>query len=115
MLFSSEPGLGGVTCAQLFMGTSSKLNKVFGMKIENEGPDAFEDFIRDNGVPYALRSDNAEMQTGVSFRKICVSTISGLRTQSHRILNRIQQKGTSKMSNKCALRLWIGLEHQHFF
>eukprot|EP00957_Ditylum_brightwellii_P035168 2666262-Ditylum_brightwellii.AAC.1 len=35
-LFSSEPGLGGVTCAQLFVETSSKLTKVFGMKTENE-------------------------------------------------------------------------------
>eukprot|EP00957_Ditylum_brightwellii_P078212 5946790-Ditylum_brightwellii.AAC.1 len=33
-LFSSEPGLGGVTCVQLFVGTSSKLTKVFGMKTE---------------------------------------------------------------------------------
>eukprot|EP00957_Ditylum_brightwellii_P007986 604850-Ditylum_brightwellii.AAC.1 len=44
-LFSSEPGLCGVTCTQLFIGTSSKLAKVFGMKTENEGPDMFEDFI----------------------------------------------------------------------
>eukprot|EP00957_Ditylum_brightwellii_P185725 14139999-Ditylum_brightwellii.AAC.1 len=42
-LFSSEPGLGGVTCTQLFVGTSLKLTKVYGMKTENEGPDAFED------------------------------------------------------------------------
>eukprot|EP00957_Ditylum_brightwellii_P117733 8981827-Ditylum_brightwellii.AAC.1 len=68
ILFSLEPGLGGVTCAQLFLGMSSKLTKVFGMKTENEGPDMFEDFIRDNGAPYALRSDNAKMQTGVNFR-----------------------------------------------
>eukprot|EP00957_Ditylum_brightwellii_P130804 9978255-Ditylum_brightwellii.AAC.2 len=48
--FSSEPGLGGVTCAQLFVGTSSKLTKVFGMNTENEGLDAYEDLIRDNGA-----------------------------------------------------------------
>eukprot|EP00957_Ditylum_brightwellii_P013869 1045488-Ditylum_brightwellii.AAC.1 len=70
MLFSSKPGIGGVTCAQLFVGTSSKLTKVFGTKTENEGPDAFGDFIQDNGAPYALRSDNAKIQTGASFRKI---------------------------------------------
>eukprot|EP00957_Ditylum_brightwellii_P172086 13101088-Ditylum_brightwellii.AAC.1 len=69
-LFSSELGLGGVTCAQLFVETSSKLTKVFGTKTENEGLAVFEDFIQDNGAPYALRSDNAKMQTGVSFRKI---------------------------------------------
>eukprot|EP00957_Ditylum_brightwellii_P162747 12393339-Ditylum_brightwellii.AAC.1 len=44
-LFSLEPGLGGITCAQLFIEMSSKLTKVFGMKTENEGPDTFEDFI----------------------------------------------------------------------
>ena len=57
-LFSSEVGLGGIACAQLFVGTRSKLTKVFGMWTENEGPQAFEDFIRENGAPYALRSDN---------------------------------------------------------
>ena len=36
-LFSSEVGLGGITCAQLFVGTQSKLTKVFGMRSENEG------------------------------------------------------------------------------
>eukprot|EP00957_Ditylum_brightwellii_P105089 8009977-Ditylum_brightwellii.AAC.1 len=40
------------------------------MKTENERPDAFEEHLRDNGAPYALRSDNAKMQIGVSFRKI---------------------------------------------
>eukprot|EP00957_Ditylum_brightwellii_P113036 8619420-Ditylum_brightwellii.AAC.1 len=53
-LFSSELGLGEVSCAQLFVGTSSKLTKVFGMINENEGPDAFEDFIQDNGAPYTV-------------------------------------------------------------
>eukprot|EP00957_Ditylum_brightwellii_P027190 2055073-Ditylum_brightwellii.AAC.1 len=68
-LFSLEPGLGGATCAQLFVGTSLKLTKVFVIKTENEGPDAFEDLIWDNGAPYTLRNDNAKMQTGASFRK----------------------------------------------
>ena len=69
-LFSSETALGGITCAQLFVGTKSKLTKIFGMHTESEGPEAFEDFIRENGAPHALRSDNAKMQTGESFKKI---------------------------------------------
>ena len=69
-LFSSTPGLGGITCAQLFVGMKSKLTKVFGMRTENEGPDALEDFIRDNGAPYALSSDNSKMQMGTSFKKV---------------------------------------------
>eukprot|EP00957_Ditylum_brightwellii_P015994 1204976-Ditylum_brightwellii.AAC.1 len=69
-LFSSEVGLGGIICAQLFVGTQSKLTKVFGMRTESEGPQAFEDFIRENGAPYALHSNNAKMQTGKSFKSI---------------------------------------------
>ena len=57
-LFSSKVGLGGITCAQLFVG---KLTKVFGMRTENEGPDALVDFIRDSGAPYALKSHNSKM------------------------------------------------------
>eukprot|EP00957_Ditylum_brightwellii_P129636 9889195-Ditylum_brightwellii.AAC.1 len=54
------------------------------MKTENEGPDAFEDFIRDNGAPYALRSDNAKIQIGVSFRKIlCKYNIRSKNTKPH--------------------------------
>eukprot|EP00957_Ditylum_brightwellii_P162126 12343648-Ditylum_brightwellii.AAC.1 len=82
LLFSSEP--------------SSKLTKVFGMKTENEGPNAFEDFIQDNGALYTLKSDNATMQTGASFRNILCKYISGLRAWNHINLNRIQQKGASK-------------------
>ena len=29
-----------------------------------------EDFVRENGAPYALRSDNSKMQLGISFKKI---------------------------------------------
>eukprot|EP00957_Ditylum_brightwellii_P147392 11223810-Ditylum_brightwellii.AAC.1 len=69
-LFSSEVGLGGITCVQLYVGTQSKLTKVFGMRTESEGPQAFDDFIRDNGAPYTLRSNNAKMQIGISFKNI---------------------------------------------
>ena len=62
--------MGCITCAPLFVGTKSKLTKVFGMRTESEGPDALVDFIRDNGAPYALRSDNPQIQTGVSFKSI---------------------------------------------
>ena len=69
-MFSSTPGLGGITCAQLFCGRMSKFTKVYGMRTESEGPDALLDFIRDNGAPHALRSDNSKMQTGNAFRNI---------------------------------------------
>eukprot|EP00957_Ditylum_brightwellii_P002625 201791-Ditylum_brightwellii.AAC.1 len=62
ILFSSETGLGGITCVQLFVGTESKLTKLFRMQTESEGLDAFEDFIKDNGALYALHSNNTKMQ-----------------------------------------------------
>ena len=37
-LFSSTPGLGGITCAQLFVGKSSHFTSVYGMRTESEGP-----------------------------------------------------------------------------
>eukprot|EP00957_Ditylum_brightwellii_P080744 6141195-Ditylum_brightwellii.AAC.1 len=60
-LFLSEPGLGGINCAQLFVGTTSKLTKVFRMRTESENPDAFVYFIRDSEASYALRSNKAKM------------------------------------------------------
>ena len=63
-LFSSDYGLNGITCAQLFCGTKSHYTSLHGMKSESEGPDALEDFIRETGAPPLLRNDNAKMQTG---------------------------------------------------
>ena len=69
-LFASVDGIGGITCAQIFTGTRSKFTQIFGLKTESEGPEALEDFIRNFGAPYALRSDNAKMQTSHLFNKI---------------------------------------------
>eukprot|EP00957_Ditylum_brightwellii_P012652 956191-Ditylum_brightwellii.AAC.1 len=101
-LFSSEPGLGEDTCAQLFVGTSSKLTKVFGMKTENEGPDAFEDFIKDNGASFALRSNNAKIQTGVSFRKIvCKCNIKSENTELHDPQQNPAERHTQDVKSMC--------------
>jgi hypothetical protein len=69
--FSSVPAYGGYTCAQLFVGTKSLFVKAYGMQRESQGPQALEDFIRDIGAPHDIRSDNAKMQTGVEWSKIC--------------------------------------------
>jgi hypothetical protein len=75
-LFSSDPGIGGITCAQLFCGNESHYTSIHGMKSENEGPEALEDFIRNTGAPPVLRNDNAKMQTGNCWhevlRKYCI-------------------------------------------
>ena len=41
------------------------------MKSENEGPFAYEDFLRHEGCPTILRCDNSKMQTGDTFTNIC--------------------------------------------
>ena len=61
--FSSEKGLGGITCAQLYVGKTSRLTAVYGMKTESEMSSTLEDFIRQWGAPSALMSDNAKSET----------------------------------------------------
>jgi hypothetical protein len=36
---------------------------VYGLRTESDGPDAYDDFLRHQGVPMAFRSDNTKMQT----------------------------------------------------
>ena len=69
--FSSEPALGGITCFQLFVGNTSLRTAVHGMQTEDQGPDALEDFVRDNGAPYCIKNDNSKMQTSKAWSKVC--------------------------------------------
>ena len=43
---------------------------VYPMPTESHGPNAYEDFIREEGCPTLLRRDNSKMQTGVDFAAI---------------------------------------------
>ena len=43
---------------------------VYPMATESHGPNAYEDFIREEGCPTLLRRDNSKMQTGVDFTNI---------------------------------------------
>ena len=43
---------------------------VYPLTTESEGPNAHEDFIREEGCPTLLRRDNSKMQTGEDFRHI---------------------------------------------
>ena len=63
-LFGSEPGIGGITCAQLFVGMTSNRVDVYAMRSESEGPEALQDYIRMVGAPATLRTDNSKMQLG---------------------------------------------------
>lgn len=82
--FSNTTGLGGVTCAQLFSGLKSRYVSVHGMKSEQEGPEALEDFIREKGAPYAVKNDNSKMQLGQAWMKLLRKyNIASLNTEPH--------------------------------
>ena len=96
------------------------------MGTESQGPEALEDFIRDHGAPYHMRTDNAQMETGKKWKEIFRKyTISSSTTEPHhpwqnRSERRIQdfKKGTNRILDRTgapsnlwfyALLLWVGL------
>ena len=68
--FANTRALGGATCAQVFYGVHSHMINVYGMKSESKMPDAYKDFICDEGVPRILRRDNSQIQKGTRTTKI---------------------------------------------
>jgi len=68
--FSSTKSIEGYYCAQVFFGMASKMLYVAGMKTESEFPDVYLDFIRQRGIPYALRHDNDKSEMSHCVRKI---------------------------------------------
>ena len=69
--FGNEKAIGGFTCAQIFCGMISKYIAIYPMKKESDGPDALEDFIRYQGAPIKIKSDNAQMEIGKAWTMIC--------------------------------------------
>ena len=69
-MFASKKSIEGYTCAQLFVGKSSKYTAVYGMRSEDQGTEALQDFIRDVGAPYNIHSDNSKMQTSNAWKDI---------------------------------------------
>ena len=69
-MYASKKSIEGYTCAQLFVGKSSKYTKVYGMHQEAQGIDALQDFIRDVGAPYNIHSDNSKMQTSNAWKDV---------------------------------------------
>jgi hypothetical protein len=57
-------GHGGATMAQIYCGKKTQLTAAFPMKSESEMPATLQDFIRKNGAPNLLFSDNAKVQIG---------------------------------------------------
>ena len=62
--FANCQALGGATCGHVFYGIQSHMINFYPMKSENEGPTAYEDFLRFEGCPTLLRRDNSQMQMG---------------------------------------------------
>ena len=57
-VYSDTPATGsGVTSAQLFVGTESLVTDVYGMKMDKQFVNTFEDVIKDRGAPTKLVSD----------------------------------------------------------
>jgi hypothetical protein len=61
-IFASAKDVTGALCAQVFYGMRSHMINVYGMKSESEGPDRLNDFVREEGIPSVMRSDNSQMQ-----------------------------------------------------
>ena len=68
--FANARGVTGSTCAQVYYGLLSHMINVYGMRREGEAPDTYLDFIRKEGAPNILRSDNAQVQIGKRFTNI---------------------------------------------
>ena len=60
--FSSARNVTGATCAQVFYGLSSHFVNVYGMASEQNRPDCLDDFLRKEGAPNDIRSDNLNME-----------------------------------------------------
>jgi hypothetical protein len=61
-VFAKVQDVSGATCAQVFYGLHSHVINVYGMRSESEGPQRLDDFIREEGIPSVMRSDNSRMQ-----------------------------------------------------
>jgi len=68
--FSSVKSIEGYHCSQLFFGCTSKTIDVYGMKTESEFVEAYQDFMRDRGIPHTLRRDNAQSERSEAVKKI---------------------------------------------
>ena len=61
--FGETKAIGGATCAQIYIGTTSTYTQCYGIREEREAPRTLEDFVRKIGAPKAIRRDNAKVQT----------------------------------------------------
>ena len=67
-MFASVTAIGGETCIQIFVGNTSSLTAIYGMKREGEGLGTLEQFVTDWGAPDAIRRDNSKMQNSAGWK-----------------------------------------------
>ena len=60
--FLSIHNISGATCAQVFYGLASHYINVYGLRTESDNVHALEDFVREEGIPSIIRSDNAHSE-----------------------------------------------------
>ena len=68
--FASVKSIEGYTCSQMFYGCTSNLMEVYGMRQEAAFPDAYQDFMREWGIPHTLRRDNSKTQGSDKIKKL---------------------------------------------
>jgi hypothetical protein len=73
--FATVHAIGGATCARVFYGVKSHMINIFGMKLESEMPEAYVDFIREEGAPSILRRDNSQIQSGTHVQRNSIINI----------------------------------------
>ena len=69
--FSSVKAIGGVTCAQVYVGMKSGYTRLYGMTSESEFKYSLQDYIRDTGAPPLLKSDNASTELSKDIVTLC--------------------------------------------
>jgi hypothetical protein len=70
LIFANVRAIGGATCAQVFYGVKSHMINIFGMKLESEMPEAYVNFICEEGAPSILCHDNSQIQSGTGMTKL---------------------------------------------
>ncbi|GAX13599.1 hypothetical protein FisN_14Lh370 [Fistulifera solaris] len=70
-IFAKCPAIdSGVTMAQIFVGTTSKVIDVYPLKTESQFVNTLEDVIRERGAPNRLISDSAKVETSLKVQHI---------------------------------------------
>lgn len=70
-IFAKCPAIdSGVTMAQIFVGTTSKVIDVYPLKVESQFVNALEDVIRERGAPNRLISDSAKVETSLKVQTL---------------------------------------------